>query len=291
VSCALVALVVGISRSSVRPALAGTGRDRSIDPRIDRRAASVIGSAATYYSVLTVNAFNGWALVGSNPLAGAISSQNSRGRRTRSGPGADQRSVTRRRLLVLTTMLVVATLWIRDDPMSILLAFCVPAIAFFVLPTRVHERYLFPVFGVGALVAAMSPRWLAWYIALAVTNVANLHAVLTCRSRATGRRASGPAAWSFLRDPFVVGIIADLHMLLFVGVIAAFLWQVSLPAFRSLGLHEGGRANRRRRPSLDSFSPTIQDPSRSCRPRTPAPGRRSPERSRLDRRTSASSSA
>ena len=149
--------------------------------------ANVIESAAVYYSVLTVNAFNAWALVGPNPLAGAISSQDLTWTAdSLQVVGPISAASLGAALLVLVTMLVVVTLWIRDDPIAIMVAFCVLAIAFFALPTRVHERYLFPVFGVGALVAAMSPRWLAWYIALAVTNVANLHAVLTLRAPGYG---------------------------------------------------------------------------------------------------------
>src|SRR4029077_813125 len=125
-------------------------------------------------------------------------------------------------------------------------------IAFFALPTRVHERYLFPVFGVGALVAGMSPRWLAWYIALAVTNVATLHAVLPLPFPGYGTPGvQGLLLGSFLRDPFVVGIIADVHTLLFIGVIVAFFWQVSLPAFRSLS---------RARSRSSSVAPTAETP-------------------------------
>ena len=177
-----------------------------------------------------------WALVGPNPLAGAISSQDLTWTAdSLQVVGPISAASLGAALLVLMTMLVVVTLWIRDDPVAIMLAFCVLAIAFFALPTRVHERYLFPVFGVGALVAAMSPRWLAWYIALAVTNVANLHAVLTLRAPGYGTPgAQGLPLGDFLRDPFIVGIIADVHTLFFIGVIAAFFWQISLPAFRSV---------------------------------------------------------
>ncbi|MEJ7696431.1 MAG: hypothetical protein WKF78_07415 [Candidatus Limnocylindrales bacterium] len=37
---------------------------------------SVVGSAAAYYAVLTVNAFNAWAFVGPEPLTGGISDPN-----------------------------------------------------------------------------------------------------------------------------------------------------------------------------------------------------------------------
>jgi hypothetical protein len=66
----------------------------------------------------------------------------------------------------------------RDDQQSLLVALAILTIAFFVVPTRVHERYLFPFFGLGAILLAASPRWRVVYGALAVVNAANLLAVL-----------------------------------------------------------------------------------------------------------------
>ena len=40
------------------------------------------------------------------------------------------------------------------------------AVAFFILPTRVHERYLFPFFALGAILAAFSWRWRVAYVVL-----------------------------------------------------------------------------------------------------------------------------
>jgi hypothetical protein len=70
-----------------------------------------------------------------------------------------------------------AAAW-RDDARSLTVALAILAIAFFVLPTRAHERYLFPFFGVGAVLLAVSWRWTIAYLALVVANVVNLVAVL-----------------------------------------------------------------------------------------------------------------
>ena len=80
----------------------------------------------------------------------------------------------------LLAVLVGVSLWAawRDDPRSLVVALAILAIAFFAIPTRSHERYLFPFFGVGALLLAVSWRWRAAYVVLAVANVANLLAVL-----------------------------------------------------------------------------------------------------------------
>src|SRR6185369_11048625 len=60
-----------------------------------------------------------------------------------------------------------------------LVALAVLAVAFFVLPTRVHERYIYPVAAIGAILAAVSWRWRLAYLVCAVATIANLYAVLT----------------------------------------------------------------------------------------------------------------
>jgi predicted membrane-bound dolichyl-phosphate-mannose-protein mannosyltransferase len=81
---------------------------------------------------------------------------------------------------LLLASLVGVSLWAawRDDAESLLVAVAILAIAFFVLPTRAHERYLFPFFGLGAILLAVSWRWSLAYVILAVVNAANLLAVL-----------------------------------------------------------------------------------------------------------------
>src|SRR4029079_18128367 len=61
----------------------------------------------------------------------------------------------------------------------ILVGLAVLALAFFVLPTRVHERYLFPLVGIAAILAGISLRWRLAYIVSSVAMLANMYAVLT----------------------------------------------------------------------------------------------------------------
>ena len=81
---------------------------------------------------------------------------------------------------LLVVILVSVSVWAawHDDPRSLLVAVAILTIAFFVVPTRAHERYLFPFFGVGAVLLAISWRWRALYVILAIVNAANLLAVL-----------------------------------------------------------------------------------------------------------------
>ena len=73
-------------------------------------------------------------------------------------------------------------LWLvarRPDRITTLVGLAVLALAFFVLPTRVHERYLFPLVAIGAILAAVSWRWRVAYILSAAATFANMYVVLT----------------------------------------------------------------------------------------------------------------
>lgn len=152
------------------------------DAPVVGHVAGLIGlvvSAGNQFNVLTANAYNAWALVGPSPLATIIGS----------GAGAwtpDSIAVLggipafilAAILLGGTALLVGAGLLVRDGRLAILLGFTVIAVAFYVEPTRVHERYLFPAFVSGALlVAGVGWRALA-YLGVGLLNALNIHAVL-----------------------------------------------------------------------------------------------------------------
>jgi Gpi18-like mannosyltransferase len=82
-------------------------------------------------------------------------------------------------LFLVVTAIVVALVARRPDRRTMLVALAVLALAFFVLPTRVHERYIFPMAAIGAILAAISWRWRLAYLVCAVATLANLYAVLT----------------------------------------------------------------------------------------------------------------
>ena len=88
-------------------------------------------------------------------------------------------------VLIGTTLLlasIVLVLWVvarRPDRLTVLVGLAVLALAFFAVPTRVHERYGYPFFAVGVILAAVSWRWRWAYIALAVATFANMYVVLT----------------------------------------------------------------------------------------------------------------
>lgn len=139
------------------------------------------------YPYVTVNAYNPWALVSldGSGLAAA-------GTWIRDAPNLEAAADPYFTVLGIPAVLVgtafiaaaiaalMVVLWRRhDDRRALLVTLAVIAIAFFVLPTRVHERYLYPFFALGAILLALQPRWAVLYAVLAAANFANLYAILT----------------------------------------------------------------------------------------------------------------
>jgi hypothetical protein len=82
-------------------------------------------------------------------------------------------------LLAIAFLIVCAFVAWRPDRLTILTGLAILSVAFFVLPTRVHERYLFPFIAIAAILAAVSWRWRAAYVALSATTFLNMYVVLT----------------------------------------------------------------------------------------------------------------
>ncbi len=82
-------------------------------------------------------------------------------------------------LFLAATVLVLVVVWRRPDRRTIVVGLAVLALAFFVLPTRVHERYLFPLIPIAAILGGVSLRWRAAQVVASVAVLANMYAVLT----------------------------------------------------------------------------------------------------------------
>jgi dolichyl-phosphate-mannose-protein mannosyltransferase len=131
------------------------------------------------FSVLTANAYNGWALVGPDPLVSVIDAGTGSWTTDSLLVFAGIPAVTIGTVLLAAVGLLVAGgLLARDGRLPILLGFTLLAFAFYALPTRVHERYLFPFFTTGAILAAGAAVTVAAYLVVGVLNAINLHAVL-----------------------------------------------------------------------------------------------------------------
>ncbi|CAN5189475.1 hypothetical protein BH23CHL9_BH23CHL9_01770 [soil metagenome] len=142
---------------------------------------SLIGKlceAASTYTGLSINAFNLWR----NPLSD-LGDTLQWGDDTTVAVMAAGLSLTWQHIGMLLFAAVAAlALWQvarRDDMRGVLVASLLLAIAFFVLPTRVHERYLFPALALAAPLLFAGRAWPWIYGGLSLSFFANIYWVYT----------------------------------------------------------------------------------------------------------------
>ncbi len=237
-----------------------------------------IGSTAAGYPYLTVNAYNPWALITQNSGGLAATGQWIR---DVTGPTAADVGVyfgpipalvvgTILLLVAIAIVSVVVARW--PDRLTVLVGLTVLAVAFFVLPTRVHERYLFPFFALAAILAAFASRWLIAYVVLSVTTFLNLYVVLTTlypdNPSISDWLGIGPA----IRTPLIVSVIALVNL-------AGFIW-VAAQLRRS-------RARALERELAFAAAPDLDDAAAA---RSAVPGRAAPGLAMAVRSAGASSS-
>lgn len=191
---------------------------------------SLIGKlleAAGTYNGLSINAFNLWR----NPFGGVAGFQDW---------GNDQGTALAIGSLTLTwqtlgTILFLAValfalwqLWRRDDLAGLLLATLTVSVAFFALPTRVHERYLFPALVLAAPLIARNRRWLVLYAALSVSFFLNVYWVYSADWSFAGQGVLNPGAGGgpMPRDPLLEAVFFSqpgLYLISF-GIVVALGW-------------------------------------------------------------------
>jgi dolichyl-phosphate-mannose-protein mannosyltransferase len=80
-------------------------------------------------------------------------------------------------LFVVAYLAILLLYWRRNDRWALLWACLAIPFSLFMLPTRVHERYLFPAIVFAALLAAIAPRLRWLFAALSATYLVNLYYV------------------------------------------------------------------------------------------------------------------
>ena len=142
-------------------------------------------------------------------------------------------------LLLGTAALVAWVVARRPDRLTILTGVTVLALAFFAAPTRVHERYLFPFFGLAAILVAFSWRWRIAYAVAGVATFLNMYVVLVAFYPDNPHVSDWLGIGGALREPLVVWAIVLLHT----GAFAWGLAQLRGGAHRSLAaeLESGAR--------------------------------------------------
>ena len=150
---------------------------------------SLIGKlveAAGTYNGLTENAFNVWR----NPWSG-LGDTLQRGSDSGIGLVIGSLSLTWQQvgIVLFSAVALLALVHVarRDDVRGVLVAALLLSIAFFVLPTRVHERYLFPALALAAPLVLSGRSWPWIYGALSLVFFANIYWVYTEDWSFTGR--------------------------------------------------------------------------------------------------------
>jgi hypothetical protein len=136
-------------------------------------------TTADQYSYLSVNAFNPWAaftVIRGGQLVNPLEAFPwiFDGIQILWGITAYNVGVV---LFAISIVFAILCLLRRDDNLAVWICLSALALSFFVLPTRIHERYAFPFFALALPLAATSPRWLVAYVVLAVATFANMYAV------------------------------------------------------------------------------------------------------------------
>ncbi len=231
-----------------------------------------VAKTAGGYAYLTVNAYNPWALF-TNAAGNGLAATGSwlcdsiafdpttgvgctAGQETLIGPVW---AVFVGTGLLLAVIAVTCVLVARHpDRRTILVGLTVLAIAFFVVPTRVHERYLYPFFALGAVLAAVSLRWRVAYLILTLANGANIYVVLTILYP---DQVSNISDWlglgGAIRSPQGVAIVALAHLLVFLWALA----QLRPAARRRLAAEAAEASVDEDRWIEDQLEPAVDDPT------------------------------
>ncbi|MEX0710538.1 MAG: phospholipid carrier-dependent glycosyltransferase, partial [Chloroflexota bacterium] len=196
-------------------------------------------AASNTYQGLTINAFNiwrnPWSGLGDRYAWGCDSAAATSTCADGAGVAFILGSVPISWQLVGTLMFALAALVAlvlverRDDPTGILVGALALAVAFFALPTRVHERYLFPALALAAPLVARSWRWAVLYGVITLSFFANVYWLYTTDfSFAGGDKPMNPGIFgqAMPRDPFLAQFLFNDTMiyLLSLMIVVALGW-------------------------------------------------------------------
>ena len=188
-----------------------------------------VAVAAGGYPYLTVNAYNPWAVVAGDlghSLANAGlwvcdyagTAQDCASGTSMFGPIPAVVIGTTLLLAVIVAVLAVAAR--RPDRLTLLVGLTILALAFYVVPTRVHERYAYPVFALAVILAAIAWRWRVAYLVLTVTIFLNMYVALTNPFYANPGIKDWLGIGNLVRSEPIIAVIALVNGIAFVWTLA-----------------------------------------------------------------------
>jgi predicted membrane-bound dolichyl-phosphate-mannose-protein mannosyltransferase/Gpi18-like mannosyltransferase len=124
-------------------------------------------------------------------------------------------------LLVIGLVASAVPLWWRRDTATLLACAVFAGLAFYFLPTRAHERYLFPVFALALPLAAARGRVLVPYVVLALTFALSLYYAFTRYQQYVDLRVPEIVETTIFSRPGQIGIA-----LLLMGAAAYLVWRL-----------------------------------------------------------------
>ena len=146
------------------------------------------------------------------------------------------------------SLLVLWRLWVRFDPAEVPLAAAALAMAFFMLPTQIHTRYLFAALPLLLVAAVRRPALLVAYGALSLTFFINQwHLIL----RATGGWPEVAPAPAMLLRLDAAGLNAEVLALTNLAVFGVVTWLLLRPLRRRRSPAPLDRVDQERIPAGD----------------------------------------
>src|SRR5438067_575731 len=124
-------------------------------------------------------------------------------------------------LLVIGLVASAIPLWWRRDTATLLACAVLAGLAFYFLPTRAHERYLFPVFALALPLAVARTRVLVPYVVLALTFALSLYYAFTRYEQYVDLRVPQIIEATIFSRPGQIGIA-----LVMMGVAAYLVWRL-----------------------------------------------------------------
>ena len=191
-------------------------------------------AAANQYQGLSINAFNVWR----NPWSGLGNTLvwgDDQGIAFALGGLSVTWAMLGVTLFAVAAVLALVAVARRDDMQGLLMSSLTMAVAFFALPTRVHERYLFPALALLAPLAGKAARWAVLYVTLSALFFLNIYWVYSADWAFASPPTMNPGVGgdAFARDPLLAAtVFTDWGIYLVSFAIVIVLGWVMWLAFR-----------------------------------------------------------